>query len=140
MPYWPRIARWGPPSPAHGQVARRRRYVRAVGAVLIALVGLLIAGVLEGWPLSVGFAGLVLVPAAALAEDRYRNLGHAVVADHLVTRSGALVRRRVMIESDGIVGWKMRQTFFQRRVGVMTLTAATAAGRQGYRVVDVDPR
>lgn len=123
----------------HGQVARRRRYVRAVGAVLIALVGLLIAGVLEGWPLSVGFAGLVLVPAAALAEDRYRNLGHAVVADHLVTRSGALVRRRVMIESDGIVGWKMRQTFFQRRVGVMTLTAATAAGRQGYRVVDVAP-
>jgi putative membrane protein len=31
----------------------------------------------------------------------------------------------------------MRRSLFQRRAGLMTLTATTAAGRQSYRVQDV---
>jgi len=31
----------------------------------------------------------------------------------------------------------VRQTFFQRRAGLATLTATTAAGRQRYAVTDV---
>jgi putative membrane protein len=33
----------------------------------------------------------------------------------------------------------VRSSIFQRRAGLVSLTATTAAGRQGYSVVDVDP-
>ncbi len=82
--------------------------------------------------------GLLLIPAALLAEDRYRSLGHDLVGPFLVARSGSLVRRRVAVDVDGVIGWTMRRTLFQRRQGLTTLTAATAAGRQGYRIIDVE--
>jgi putative membrane protein len=81
---------------------------------------------------------LVLLPlGAVLAYDRYRSLGHAVVSRTLVTRVGSLVRRRSMLASDGIIGWNLRQSFFQRRAELATLVATTAAGRQQYAVQDV---
>jgi len=36
-----------------------------------------------------------------------------------------------------VIGWTVRQTFWQRRAGVATLVAATAAGVKHYEVVDV---
>jgi putative membrane protein len=54
-----------------------------------------------------------------------------------VTRAGSLVRRRSMLACDGIIGWNLRQSFFQRRAGLATLVATTAAGRQGYAVLDI---
>ncbi|MCH9734592.1 MAG: hypothetical protein K0U78_08570, partial [Actinomycetia bacterium] len=39
--------------------------------------------------------------------------------------------------AEGIVGWTVRQTLLQRRSGVATLIAATAAGVKRYEVVDV---
>jgi putative membrane protein len=126
------------PLRAHGPSARRRRYVRALGVTLLVLSILLAIGLIEGWPWPLALLALVMVPAALLAEDRYRSLGHLLTHGHLVVRSGSLVRRRVAIKQDGVIGWKMRRTFFQRRLGLMTLTAATAAGRQGYRIIDVD--
>jgi putative membrane protein len=84
-------------------------------------------------------ASLLLLPIAALlARDRYRSLGHALVGGWLVTRQGSLVRRRCALSSDGIVGWNLHQSLFQRRAGLATLTATTAAGRQRYEVSDVD--
>jgi putative membrane protein len=81
---------------------------------------------------------LLLLPIAALlAHDRYRSLGHALVGGWLVTRQGSLVRRRCALSSDGIVGWNLRQSLFQRRAGLATLTATMAAGRQRYEVTDV---
>ncbi|MDQ6922097.1 MAG: PH domain-containing protein, partial [Candidatus Dormibacteraeota bacterium] len=50
---------------------------------------------------------------------------------------GSLVRRRSMLSCDGIIGWNLRQSFFQRRAGLATLVATTAAGRQQYAVQDV---
>jgi putative membrane protein len=47
------------------------------------------------------------------------------------------VRRRSMLACDGIIGWNLRQSFFQRRAGLATLVATTAAGRQRYAVLDV---
>jgi putative membrane protein len=83
-------------------------------------------------------ASLVLLPVGlALAYDRYLNLGHALVGRTLVTRAGSLVRRRSMVACDGIIGWNLRQSFFQRRAGLATLVATTAAGRQQYEVQDV---
>jgi putative membrane protein len=74
-----------------------------------------------------------------LAVDRYRSLGHAIVDGRVIFRQGSLVRRRYMIDGTGVVGWTMHQSFFQRRAGVLTLTATTAAGRQGYQLLDVTP-
>ena len=51
------------------------------------------------------------------AIDRYRNLGHALVGGYLVARQGSAIRRRYMLELDGIIGWNERQSFFQRRAG-----------------------
>ena len=122
---------------AHGPAARRRRFVRAL---LVALVLIVAAGlaVLRGAPQWLVWAAVVIVPAAVmLAEDRYRSLGHAVAGSFLVTRAGSLYRRRDVLQCEGIIGWNVRQTFFQRRAGLATLTATTAAGRQRYAVRDV---
>jgi len=81
---------------------------------------------------------LVVVPCgAALAYDRYLSLGHALVGRFLVARRGSLVRRRYMLDCDGIIGWNLTQSFFQRRLGLATLVATTAAGRQWYDVQDL---
>ena len=121
----------------HGRAARRRRYVRALlsGGVLVggALLGLLTGG--SVWPVPV--AVLLLASAVPLAADRAAALGHGHVAGAFVTRYGSLVRRRVVLADDAVIGWTLRTSFFQRRAGLSTLTATTAAGRQGYPVLDV---
>src|SRR5258708_36245787 len=71
------------------------------------------------------------------AADRYRSLGHRLDGGWLVTRFGSLARRRNIISADAIIGWRIHQTWFQRRQGLMTLTATTAAGHQHYSVRDV---
>jgi putative membrane protein len=81
---------------------------------------------------------MATIPVAAmLAADRYRSLGHAIAGGWLVTRQGSLDRRRDVLQREGIIGWNLRQTYFQRRAGLASLTATTAAGRQRYDVTDV---
>ncbi|GAA4563201.1 PH domain-containing protein [Planotetraspora kaengkrachanensis] len=127
----------GPLTP-HGPAARRRRFTRALGVVVSWTVVCLALWEWSDLPAWTWVAGLALLPVTALiAADRYRSLGHALVAGHLITRWGSLVRRRVALEYDGIIGWNIERSFFQRRAGLVTLTATTAAGRQGYRVQDV---
>ena len=79
-----------------------------------------------------------MVAALALAADRYRSLGHAAAGTALVTRHGSLVRRRCALDTGGIIGWNLERSFFQRRAGLATLVATTAAGRQSYEVQDVE--
>ena len=122
----------------HGPRARQRRYTRALlGSV--ALIAVLAAlwrwAHWPAWPVP---ASLVLLPVAALlAEDRFRSLGHALTGHVLVVRQGSLVRRRVMLVREGVIGWNLRQSLFQRRAGVVTLEATTAGGRQRYAALDV---
>jgi putative membrane protein len=124
----------------HGPRARRRRYTRAlVPAVVLAAAGAAVTAAL-GAPATVAALWLLALPvAAALAADRARGLGHAVTAGALVARAGSLVRRRAMLAREGIIGVNVRRTFFQRRAGLVTLTATTAAGDQAYAVLDVTP-
>jgi putative membrane protein len=123
----------------HGPAARRRRFTRSLGVVVAWIAVCLVLWEWSDLPAWTWVAGLALLPVTALiAADRYRNLGHALVSGHLVTRWGSLVRRRVALEYDGIIGWNVERSFFQRRAGLVTLTATTAAGRQGYRVQDVE--
>ncbi|MGI8668109.1 MAG: PH domain-containing protein [Jatrophihabitans sp.] len=126
------------PLRAHGPIARRRRLVRTVLpalAVPLALAGFWLAGAVPGW---LAPSGLLLLIAVPLAQDRYRSPCHALAGRYLLTQFGSLIRRRIMLQTDGIIGWNLRQSYFQRRQGVATLTATTAAGRQGYRIVDLD--
>jgi putative membrane protein len=122
---------------AHGPAARRRRYTRALFASLV-LIAAAVVAIVFGAPLWLAAPVALTVPVAVmLAADRYRSLGHAIAGSFLITRAGSLDRRRDMLECDGIIGWNLRQTFFQRRAGLATLTATTAAGRQRYAVTDV---
>jgi putative membrane protein len=126
------------PLTPHGPRAARRRYTRAVGVaalVVVALLALSRAGALPSWTWQ---TSLVLLPIAALlAYDRTRSLGHALAEGTLVSRRGTLVRRRSALSCDGIIGWNLRRSFFQRRAGLATLVATTAAGRQRIDVQDV---
>jgi putative membrane protein len=74
---------------------------------------------------------------AGLAFDRYRRLGHGLTDQHLVVRSGSLRGRRDVVQRTGIIGWNLQQSWFQRRAGLVTLVATTAAGSQAYAAVDV---
>jgi putative membrane protein len=133
-------APWAVPLVTHPHPAMRRRMLRAlagVGALAVALAMLAAAASWNWWLLLV--PACLIVPAALLGRDRYRSLGHARCDGYLVTRFGSLVRRRCAVSTDGIVGWTLHSSWFQRRLGLVTLVATTAAGRQRYPVTDLDP-
>ncbi|MEO6792951.1 MAG: PH domain-containing protein [Mycobacterium sp.] len=121
----------------HGPAAARRRWTRAMMLPVVAGVGLAVAATGEVplwcWP---AWGGLTLC-AALLAADRVRALGHRVDRYWLSARTGSWEQRRYCISTAGIIGWTVRQSWFQRRAGVATLIAATAAGVKAYRVIDV---
>jgi len=133
------------PLTPHGPIARRRRYLRALLPACVPAVALLVPAVFGVSFSPWSWLPVVVLPVAAtlLAEDHYRGLGHAVLprTAHgpawLITRSGSLDRDRDCLEAPGIVGWTVRQTFWQRRSGIATVVAATAAGKKSYRVIDV---
>jgi putative membrane protein len=122
----------------HGPAARRRRYVRAVGGA-----GVLAAAGVAAWaagpvPAWAGLGSLTLLPlGVVLAADRYASLGHRLAGGWLVTRTGSLIRRRSVLSTEGIIGWRIHQSWFQRRQGLASLAATTAAGRQHYTAHDV---
>jgi putative membrane protein len=122
------------PLRAHGPAAVRRRWTRALTLPVLAAVLLPIVGV-PAWAW-IGW-GVATAGAVALAADRARSLGHRVDEGWLVARAGSLERRRDCLDAAGIIGWTVRQTLLQRRAGVATLIAATAAGQKRYRVIDV---
>jgi putative membrane protein len=118
----------------HPLVALRRRLVRATVPVLVASAALWLAPV----PTWVAWAVLGLLPVAVLvALDAYRNLGHALTSSYLVTRHGAGGRGTVALQRAGVIGWTVSQSLLQRRAGLVTVTATTAAGNGGYSVIDV---
>jgi putative membrane protein len=126
------------PLERHGPAALRRRYFRALTSAALLLAGIGIATWARHGPLWVPIASLALLPASGLvAADRYRSLGHRLADGWLVTRTGSFARRRSIIGTDAIIGWRIHQTWFQRRQGLMTLTATTAAGQQHYSLRDV---
>ncbi|WKX70507.1 PH domain-containing protein [Streptomyces sp. XD-27] len=125
---------------AHPRAALRRRISRAVTATaLIAAVpvglGLWLGPTLvtAGW-----ITAAVLLPLLlAFAYDAYRALGHGLRGRYLVASSGTFARRTVALQRDGIIGWKISRAPFQRRAGLLTLGATTAAGDGVYKVRDV---
>jgi putative membrane protein len=122
---------------AHGPRARRRRWTRAMLPAGVLSVATLGAAYTASWWWAL-LAPVVLAGGAVLARDRWQGLGHALVGGFLVARSGSLDRRREALHTPSVIGWNLRATWFQRRVGLTDLVATTAGGRQRIRVLDLD--
>ena len=129
------------PLRGHGRRAAARRWTRALGVPVLAGVALAVVTVLIGisavpaWLWTAWVA--VTAWCALLAADRVSALGHRVDSRWLVMRAGSLERRRDCLATAGIIGWTVRQSPLQRRAGVATLVAATAAGIKRYPLIDV---
>jgi putative membrane protein len=121
----------------HPRAALYRRLTRALLPAAVVVVIAFAAGLVLDvtW---FGPTSLVMPPIALLlALDRYRNLGHRLTPRYLVTRTGSVQRETVALQRAGVIGWTFRQSVFQRRAGLVTVEAVTAAGAGGYPVLDV---
>lgn len=125
----------------HPIAARGRRVRWALAAVVAGELPLLILGVLLtdvllhlAWITAV----LAVPVAVALAFDAYRGLGHGSTGAYLVARSGTVRRSTAALQRRGIIGWTVTQSVFQRRAGLATVWATTAAGSGAYAIRDVD--
>ncbi|MGW0732703.1 PH domain-containing protein [Streptomyces sp. NPDC002851] len=127
----------------HPRAALRRRRTR--GLVFGVLPGVLTFAAL-GVPLSSpvllhcawAYAVVATPVVLWLARDAYRNLGHGLDGRHLVARSGTFSRDTVALRRSAVLAWTFSGSPFARRAGVVTLTAAVAAGEDGYRMPDLD--
>jgi putative membrane protein len=125
------------PLVAHPPAARRRRIVRAIVAGLVVTAAGLVATAAAGWwwILALGLALTVL--GVPLGLGRYGSLGHAAGPRSFSVRSGWLVREQAVLQRRAVVGWQVRQSFFQRRNGLATVLACVGAGRGGYAAIDM---
>ncbi|MFS3128991.1 PH domain-containing protein [Nocardioides sp. Bht2] len=129
------------PLTPHGSAARRRSQVRGqlvtTGWLLPVAVFASAADVISVLP-----AILIVLGAAALGvllgAMRYAHLGHLMTPTHLVVGRGTLTRIRTVLAHGGVIGWVMKQSYFQRRQGLVTLVATTAAGEEHVELRDVD--
>lgn len=124
---------------AHGPRARRRCHVRGQwGTPVVLALGIVPIVLWDFWWWPVLVATLLAIVIGALcAESTYRNLGHRLSNEYLVAGSGILTRRRTALERDGIIGWVVQQSWFQRRQGLASLVATTAAGDEAVVVRDL---
>lgn len=129
----------GAPLRPHPRGALRRRLWWATatsGAVTGVLVWLTATGVLPGWA---PWCGAALWPVALLgAVVAHRALGHAVVGDYVVVRSGLMARATTVLRRDAVSTIALRESVLQRRLGLRTVAAMTAAGWGRYDAPDVD--
>jgi putative membrane protein len=125
------------PLVAHPPAARRRRIVRALTAGLVVTAAGAVLTPLLGWwwVLAAGLALTVL--GVPIGLGRYAALGHAAGPESFAVRSGWLVREQAVLQRRAVVGWQVRQSTFQRRAGLATVTACVGAGRGGYAAVDM---
>jgi putative membrane protein len=121
-------------------VARNRRLFRAVFpwfvVVVLSAVAVWATGMMLWWILLV-LALILAGIGVPLGLDRYASLGHGYDGVRLAVRSGSLRRSQAVVERRAVVGWRLRQTWFQRRAGVLTLIAGVGAGKGGYSAIDV---
>ncbi|MFI9051505.1 PH domain-containing protein [Streptomyces sp. NPDC053427] len=125
----------------HPRVALRRRRVRGLifavlpGTAVLAGLGAAFTPVLLhcAWIYAVVGTAAVLW----LARDAYRSLGHGIHGRYLVVRSGTFSRDTLALQREAIAAWTFSTSPFTRRAGLVTLTAAVAAGEDGYRLPDL---
>ena len=119
---------------AHPAAARSRRLFRAVAPPL----ALAAAAAALGWFWAAGALLAAALLGVPLGLDRYRSLGHGYDGRQVSVRSGSLSRTQATVARSAVIGWRWRQSLFQRRAGVATLKVSVGAGSGGYDAVDVD--
>ncbi|WP_017568810.1 PH domain-containing protein [Nocardiopsis halotolerans] len=99
----------------------------------------LATGTVEATP-SWGWSVLAVAIAAVAfwyAVGSYRGLGHGLHPRYLVVRRGMAVRDTVTLERSAVIGWRIKRSPFQRRLGLADVAATTAAGQGMYEARDV---
>lgn len=122
----------------HPPAALRRRLAWATA--LAAALALVLA-----WSAATGFLPAEAVWAAAAfwpcalgaALVAYRALGHAIAGPYLVTRSGLVSRSTTALRRSAVSTIVIRESPLQRRLGLRTVSAMTAAGDGGYDTPDI---
>lgn len=124
---------------AHPLSARRRRAVRALAAtVALAALGLVPALVWPSlWWIPIAVLAVCGAVAAWIASDNYRGLGHAVEPTVVALRKGSVLRSTDVLSREGLLGWNLRRTPFQKRAGLVTMFATSAGGSGAFRLPDV---
>ncbi|MBF6618954.1 MAG: PH domain-containing protein [Patulibacter sp.] len=122
----------------HPRAALRRRLWWATLLTLTVaaiLVWLLVTDVVP----AVALAGLAILWPLALVGGlvAYRALGHAIVGPYLVARSGLTSRATTVLRRDAVSTIVVRESLFQRRLGLRTVATMTAAGAGRYQVPDL---
>jgi putative membrane protein len=119
-----------------GALRRRLWWATATTAVVTGAIGWLART--DVLPAGALWAGAALWPVALLAAVvAHRALGHAVVGPWLVVRSGLVSRRTVVLRRDAVSTIALRESVLQRRLGLRTVTAMSAAGWGAYDAPDL---
>ncbi|HUF33072.1 MAG TPA: PH domain-containing protein [Acidimicrobiales bacterium] len=121
-----------PPLKAAPTVALRRALVRRLLPVAAVAVPLVVVRGAAG----LGVALVVAWFAGAWGVAAYRGLGHAVDDGFLVTRTGALLRRTVVVPTVRAQSGRVVRSPFQRSLGLATLHVDLAGPGRSPRVVD----
>lgn len=125
----------------HPQAALRRRLCWAnalTAGIALALTGLASMGML---PYATVWVAVALWPCAVgAAVIAYRALGHTIRGPYLVTRSGLLSRATTVLQRHAVSTIVIRESVLQRRLGLCTVSAMTAAGYGGYDTPDLGRR
>jgi len=106
--------------PSHPR-ARRRLFIRRAFIVIAATAVLAVLTTPDAYILPIA-----LVPAWFLAHAHYRHLGHARAGSYVLVREGLWNRRTYIVPIRKIQALQLRQTPFQRRLGLGTLNIETA--------------
>ncbi len=115
--------------------ARQRLFVRRAAPLVAASAALWLFVTPWGLALLVG-----LLPAWMMATLHYRHLGHSRSGDFVLTREGFWTRRTYIVPVRKIQSLRLRETPFQRRLGLATVTLETAGSPLDWhapRSVDV---
>ncbi len=123
----------------HGKWARGRCHVRAQWGTVFWVLASAVATYFFDLPLWLPAVVFVVWASLALflAEASYKHLGHGITDQHVMSGHGTLGVTREVLERSGVIGWVIRQSFFQRRRGLATLVATTAAGSESVEILDI---
>lgn len=135
----------GTPSPLevplrrHPSAALRRRLWWA-GLIGLAPAAAVLYPALSGAaPIWALWVTLGVLPVALIGGlIAYRALGHTITGDYLVVRSGLMSRSTSALRRDAVSTIAMRQSVLQKRLGLATVSAMTAAGWGAYEAFDID--
>ncbi|GAA1480672.1 hypothetical protein GCM10009624_11120 [Gordonia sinesedis] len=124
---------------AHPPAAKTKRLrwaAAAVGVVTLVAV-LVVVWTPVGWWLIVLAVALSAPAAGWLAVAAYAALGHALTDRHVYIRYGALRRATHALRRDAVMSWNVSQSVFQRRAGLASIGATTAADQPVVVAPDV---